>query len=149
MDEAPPSKASAGVECGRQSEIVGLIQRILGECLSVVTQVEQALSERQTMWGAGKLRPRQEDSLRKLINSCPCIHMSVHFVVFVALWQLYTLDVTVTNQDSRLRVRFLKGVLQYMEKLRGLTSVEKSKWIEAKELGIVLIDKVKQYIAKS
>ncbi|XP_060082977.1 endoplasmic reticulum membrane-associated RNA degradation protein-like [Ylistrum balloti] len=136
------------VEGGRQSELVGLLQRILEECTSVVTQMEQVLSDRQIQWRKGKLRPRQEDSLQKLINSCPCLHMCLHFVVFVALWQLYTLDMT-AGQDNKLRVRFLKGVLQNMEKLRVYTSVEKSKWVESTELVAGLMDKVNQYLEKS
>ncbi|XP_033734520.1 endoplasmic reticulum membrane-associated RNA degradation protein-like isoform X1 [Pecten maximus] len=148
-NEAASSRdeASSGGENGRQSEVVGLLQRILGECLSVVSQVEQAVSDRQTQLGNGKLRPRQEESLRKLINSCPCFHICLHFVVFLTLWQIYTLDTTST--DGTGRVRFLKGVLQYMEKLRVHTGGEKSKWIEATELGTSFMDKVKQYLAKS
>ncbi|XP_069116205.1 endoplasmic reticulum membrane-associated RNA degradation protein-like isoform X2 [Argopecten irradians] len=138
---------SSQVDSGKQSEVVGLLQRILGECWTVVSQIERAVSDRQTQLGMDKLRPRQEESLRKLINSCPCFHICLHFTVFVTMWQIYSLDTTPSNWTAR--VRFLKGVLQCNEKLRVYTGVDKCKWIEATDLGIGLIDKVKHYLAKS
>ncbi|XP_005108210.2 endoplasmic reticulum membrane-associated RNA degradation protein [Aplysia californica] len=135
------SEASTGVKVS-ESEIVGLLTRIVGEVLTCLCQTRAALVLRQQQLTAKQLRSRQRENFKKLLAFVPSISLFCQFVLALSAWLFCRLDHynNWDNKTCKALQRFLKSALQTSENLRTFTSTDKNKWVEAGKITLSLLE---------
>ncbi|KAL5008025.1 hypothetical protein ScPMuIL_013606 [Solemya velum] len=97
------------------------------------------------------LRSRQRENLKKLIECCPTLHLTVHVVLFLAMWVLYGLEAVNVGRDKLLQkshIKFLKTMLQSCQNLKTYTGASRNKWSEAVDLGMDFLKRSIVYLSQ-
>ncbi|XP_071080762.1 endoplasmic reticulum membrane-associated RNA degradation protein-like [Haliotis cracherodii] len=128
----------------RESEIVGLISRIITEKQEVMSQIKVAMETRQEQLKQKQLRSRQRDNLKRLLESLPCLHAMANILCIMAASLLAHLDQLSNIEQTQMKKlqKFLKACLQYTENLRTFSGPDRNKWMECTDLSIKFLPRL-------
>ncbi|XP_046551807.1 endoplasmic reticulum membrane-associated RNA degradation protein-like [Haliotis rubra] len=128
----------------KESEIVGLISRIITEKQEVISQIKVAMETRQQQLTRKQLRSRQRDNLKRLLESLPSLHVMANVLCIMAACLLAHLDqLSILEQTQMKKLqKFLKACLQYTENLRTFTGLDRNKWAECTDLTIKFLPRL-------
>ncbi|CAG5127629.1 unnamed protein product [Candidula unifasciata] len=131
-----------------ESEIVGILSRMIAETETVLTQTRLALQLRQEQLQKKQLRSRQRDNLTRLLAFLPCASLLANYVAVLSAWQVSHLDdyQTLDTRGLKTLQRFLKSTLRTCENVRTFTSRESNKWSQASQ---VLVEELKSAVKLS
>ncbi|XP_067682582.1 endoplasmic reticulum membrane-associated RNA degradation protein-like [Haliotis asinina] len=122
----------------KESEIVGLVSRIITETHEGMSQIKVALEMRQKQFVQKQLRSRQRDNLKRLLESLPSLHVMANILCIMAACLLAHLDQLNNLKQTQMKKlqKFLKACLQYTENLRTFSGPDRNKWTECTDLTI-------------
>lgn len=119
-----------------ESEILSLMEHVIAEGETVLSNLEQFALLRQKQLAEKQLRSRQRENYRKFLNSFPSYVVVTGMCCCICGLQTFRLS-DIKQQDeslNRSRLRFWRTCLQFCENLRTCSQLDKNKWSEGLDL---------------